>query len=413
MATDAVLAVEPAAIPKKRSLAQLIQRENRRKHSRRLLLALFALAVPVLAIVVWSIVRPKPVPVAARFRAATATQGDVVREVHATGHLEAITTVQVGAEISGRIATVEVDRNERVKVGQIMARFDRAALEAQLAEIKARLAASRAALEQAKTDRERVARDKVRIDQLYATKALSESDRDNVAASARLTEQRVAAAEAELAAQEAQYTLAKTNLDHTIIRAPIDGIVITRNVDPGQTVASMLQTPVLFTVAADLRKMHVIAAVDEADIGEVAVKQAATFTVNAYPNRTFDGVVTEVRSSPEIVQDVVTYGTEVEVDNTDLALKPGMTASVRIRTAVAKDVLRVPAAAFHFTPPGEKPSDAPGVWVLSGGALRRVPATSGVSDGELTGVAPGALAAGDDVLYELTPEGRKAYGIVH
>lgn len=403
----------PAVAPKKRSLADLIDRENQRKARKRILLGFFAIAVPALVLALWFGARPKPLPLAARFRSAKATQGEVVREVHATGHLEAITTVQVGAEISGRIATVEVDYNDRVKAGQVLARFDRAALEAQLAQMQATLAAARAAVEQTKTDRERILRDKERIDRLYASKSVSDAERDNIAASARLAEQRVAAAEAQLAAQLAAQTLAKTNLDHTVIRAPIDGVVITRNVDPGQTVASMLQTPVLFTVAADLRKMHVIAAVDEADIGEVAVREQAHFTVNAYPNRTFDGVVTEVRSSPQIVQDVVTYGTEVEVDNTDLALKPGMTASVRIRTADAKDVLRVPAAAFQFTPPGEKPSPDPGVWVLANDALRRVPAKPGISDGELTAVESKALAVGEDVVYEITPEGRKAYGIAH
>jgi len=205
--------------------------------------------------------------------------------------------------------------------------------------------------------------------------------------------------------------LAKTNLDHTVIRAPIDGVVITRNVDPGQTVASMLQTPVLFTVAADLRKMHVIANVDEADTGEVATGQRATFTVNAYPNRTFDGVVTEVRNSPQVVQEVVTYGAEVEVDNGDLTLKPGMTASVRIITALSKDVQRVPVAAFQFTPPGEKPHGESGIWTLSSGALRYVSVKAGVSDGELTSLEQGAIAVGTQVVYELSAEGRKAYGI--
>jgi HlyD family secretion protein len=159
--------------------------------------------------------------------------------------------------------------------------------------------------------------------------------------------------------------------------------------------------------------MHVIAAVDEADIGEVAVNQRATFTVNAYPARTFEGLVTEVRNSPETVQDVVVYGTEVEVDNADLALKPGMTASVRIRTAVAKDALRVPAAAFQFTPPGEKSSSEPAVWLLSGDVPKRVRVRPGTSDGELTAVPDGALAVGNTVLFELTSEGRKAYGIGH
>lgn len=412
MASNAAGGLDRKAMPKKASLAQLIERESLRKRRRWLFVVLGLTLGVALALGIWAAVRPRPVPAAARFRAAAVTQGDVLREVHATGRLEAVTTVQVGAEISGRIATVEVDYNDRVKAGQVLARFDRASLEAQLAQINATLAAARAGVEQAKTDRERVANDKARIDRLFASKSVSETERDNATAAARLMTQRVSAAEAQLAAQQAAYTIAKTNLDHTIIRAPIDGVVITRNVDPGQTVASMLQTPVLFTVAADLRKMHVIASVDEADIGEVAVKQTATFTVNAYPTRTFDGLVTEVRSSPQIVQDVVTYGTEVEVDNTDLSLKPGMTASVRIRTATAKGVLRVPAAAFQFSPPGEKPSADPGVWILSGGALRRVAAKAGISDGELTAVE-GSVALGDEVVYELTPEGRKAYGISH
>lgn len=409
--SSGAIPVNPSATPKKRTLAQLIQHEGRRRRTRRILAAIFLAAIPLVVVAVWFAVRPKPVPMAARFRSAPVTLGDVVREVHATGHLEAITTVQVGAEISGRIASVEVDHNDRVKAGQILARFDRAALEAQLAQSEATLAASRAALEQARTDRDRALRDKERVERLFGNKSISEAERDNAVAAARLLDQRVSAAEAQLAAQKASHTLGRTNLDHTIIRAPIDGVVITRNVDPGQTVASMLQTPVLFTVAADLRKMHVVTAVDEADIGEVALQQLATFTVNAYPSRTFDGVVTEVRNSPQIVQDVVTYGTEVEVDNVDLALKPGMTASVRIRTAVAKKVLRVHAAAFQFTPPGETPVTEPGVWVLSEGGLRRVAAQPGISDGEITSVAGGALAVGDEVAYELTPDGRKAYGI--
>jgi HlyD family secretion protein len=400
-------------------LAGLIQAERRRKRRLWLVAAACGVSVPAIAFGAWLWLRPQPVPIPARVRTLSATTGDVVREVHATGQLEAVTTVQVGAEISGRIESVLVDYNDRVTAGQILARFDRASLEAQRTQIRATLEAARSSLEQAKTDRDRVARDKLRVDQLYATKSLSDADRDNAAASARLAEQRVTAAEAQIAAQQAAFSVAKTNLDHTLIRAPIDGVVITRNVDPGQTVASMLQTPVLFTVAADLRKMHVIAAVDEADIGEVARGQSATFTVNAYLNRTFEGIVTMVRSSPQVVQDVVTYGTEVEVDNGDLALKPGMTASVKIKTATVKDALRVPAAAFQFVPPGEKPekpekpSTEPSVWLLTGGALRPALARPGVSDGELTAVTTDMIRPGDAVVYELTPEGRKAYGIAH
>ena len=347
---------------------------------------------------------------AARFRVQPVAQGDLVREVRATGHVEAVTTVQVGAEISGRIATVEVDYNARVRSGQVLARFDRTALAAQLAQTDAILAATRATLEQAKTDRARTSSDLVRAERLHAQKILADADFTTAAATARLNEQRVTAAEAQLAAQQAAYTVARTNVDHSVIRSPINGIVITRNIDPGQTVASALQTPVLFSVAADLRKMRVIAAVDEADIGELRVGQRAAFTVDAYPDRVFDGVVTEVRNSPLVVQDVVTYGTVVEVDNLDLALKPGMTASVRIRTASAKQVLSVPNAALRFTPPGEKSSGKPEAWVLRGDVLERAAVRPGISGGESTEIAPGLVEAGAHVVIDLTPDGRTAYG---
>jgi HlyD family secretion protein len=369
--------------------------------------------VPLLGFAVWMALRPRPIPISAQFRTQPVSRGDVVREVRATGHVEAVTTVQVGAEISGRIATVEVDFNQHVKQGQVLARFDRAALAAQLAQTEATLAAARAALEQARTDRDRTARDRGRVDRLYEQKAISDADHDAATSAARLAEQRVRAAEAQVAAQQAMFTVSRTSLDHAVIHAPIDGVVITRNVDPGQTVASMFQTPVLFTVAADLRKMRVIAAVDEADIGEVAVGQHATFTVNAYPDRIFEGVVTEVRNSPVVVQDVVTYGTILEVDNLDLALKPGMTASARVRTASAKDVVRLAAPALRFVPPGEKGGDRPSVWVLDGTSVRRIDVRPGVSDGEITEILPGALEVGRPVLVELTPEGRKAHGLAH
>ena len=406
---DAPLVTAPA----RRPLADLVAREKRRTHRRRLYAWLALGALPVVAVALWFLLRPRPVPLAARYRSQPVSQGDVLREVRATGHVEAVTTVQIGAEISGRIATVEVDYNARVTQGQVLARFDRAALAAQLAQAEAMLASSRAALEQAKTDRDRLAADLDRVTRLHERKVVPDADQENATSAARIAKQRVSAAEAQVAAQQALFTVSKTSLDHAVIRAPIDGIVITRNVDPGQTVASMLQTPVLFTVAADLRKMRVIAAVDEADIGEVSVGLKATFTVTAYPERVFEGVVTEVRSSPVVVQDVVTYGTIIEVDNLDLALKPGMTASARVRTATATNVQRVPAAALRFAPPGEKNGDKPGVWVLEGTVLRRIEVRPGISDGELVAIAPGALDDRRMVLTELTPEGRKAHGLAH
>jgi HlyD family secretion protein len=398
---------------RRRPLSELVEREKARARRRRLALAA-VLVLFVVAVVAASIaLRPRPIPLGARFRVQPVTRGDVVREVRATGHLEAVTTVQVGAEISGRIAFVDVDFNDVVKEGQVLARFDRVALDAQLAQTTASLAAAKAAFEQAKTERDHLARDLARVERLWTARSVSDADRDDAMAAAKQAEQRVAAAEAQVASQQASFTVSRNNLDHAVIRAPIAGVVITRNVDPGQTVASMFQTPVLFTVAADLRKMRVVAAVDEADIGEVEPRQRATFTVNAFADRVFEGVVTEVRNSPVVVQDVVTYGTVVEVENLDLALRPGMTATVRVRTASVKDALRVPTAALHFAPPGEKTSEHAGLWLLDAGALHRVDVAPGITDGETSAIDRGAVVEGREVLVELSPEGRKAYGIAH
>jgi HlyD family secretion protein len=410
---SAAVHASPPVPTHRRTLAELVDREKTRANRRRAIAIGALLLLVGVAIAAWLALRPRPVPLAARFRSQEVTRGDVLRDVRATGHLEAVTTVQVGSEISGRIATVEVDYNDAVRQGQVLARFDRTSLEAQYAQIGATLASAKATLEQAKTDRERAAHDLARTTRLWASGAVSDAEHDNAVSLSKVDEQRVTAAEAEVAAQTASYAVARTNLDHAIIRAPISGVVITRNVDPGQTVASAFQTPVLFTVAADLRKMRVVAAVDEADIGEVALHQKATFTVNAYGERAFDGVVTEVRNSPVVVQDVITYGTIVEVDNLDLALKPGMTATVKIRTASAHDVLRVPQVALHFTPPGERSSEHAGLWTLDGNALHRVDVTPGVSDGETSAIEAGPVAEGRSVLVELTPEGRKAYDLVH
>jgi HlyD family secretion protein len=411
--------VEPTEAPSRlearvrRPLTELIAREERRKRRRRIVLWGILAAVPLLGLGLWFLVRSKPVPLAARFRTAPVERGDLVREIHATGQVEAVTTVQVGAEISGRIASVLVDYNARVRAGQVLARFDRQLLLAQQSQARSALAAALAALEQARTDSLRTARDLVRVEGLFSLNQVSDADHDAAVAAARLAAQKVSVALAQVEAQRGALDVATTNLEHAVIRAPVDGVVITRNIDPGQTVASVLQTPVLFTVAADLRRMRVIAHVDEADIGEVAQGQRATFTVNAWPDRTFEGIVTQVRSSPVIVQDIVTYGTVVELANRDFALKPGMTATVRVRTGSAQDVLHVPNAALTFTPPGQRSDSTPGVWLLTRDGPTRVTVRRGLSDGEATAIAPGPLPLGTSVLTELTPEGRKAYGIRH
>ncbi|MGE5047526.1 MAG: efflux RND transporter periplasmic adaptor subunit, partial [Deltaproteobacteria bacterium] len=312
-----------------------------------------------------------------------------------------------GAEVSGRLASVDADFNDHVRAGQVLARFDPALLRAQLLQAEGLLRAAEAAVRQAAADADHAVRVAARSEILHGQALVSDADFEDALVASRLADQRLHAAEAQRAAQQAAVRLARTNLVHGEIRSPIDGIVVTRNVDPGQTVASAFQTPVLFTVAADLRAMRAIAAVDEADIGEIQKGQKASFTVNAWPERTFSGVVSEVRNSPVVVQDVVTYQVVIGVANPDLLLKPGMTAAVRIRTAEARAALRVPNAALHFTPPGEAQAKAKGVWVLEGGKLQRREVTPGVSDGEQTAVS-GKVPDGP-VLVELTPEGRKAY----
>ena len=369
------------------------------------------LAVVVIGAAAGVMLRPHPLPLAARFRTASVTRGPVVAEVIATGNVEAITTVEVGAEISGRIVSVDVDFNDRVKHGDVLARFDRDALDAQRAQCRASMATARASLQQALTASLRSQRDYERAEALYAAGSATEELRDERRVAAEIGRQIVRAGEAELAARKAAFDLANTNANHAIIRAPIDGVVITRNVDPGQTVASVLQTPVLFTVAADLRAMRVIAAVDEADVSSVRASQRATFTVHAFPDRRFSATVTKVRSSPTTVHDVVTYGVELSVRNDDLSLMPGMTASVHIVTGESPDTLRVPVPALSFTPPGNEPSPFPCVWILEREALRSVKVVPGFSDGELISVSSTELARGMRVLVDLTPEGRTTYGI--
>lgn len=394
------------------SLPEVIEKERRRKRSRRLIwLSVGVASLLAVGLGAWA-ARPRPAPISQRFRTGSVTHGTITREVLATGHVEAVATVLVGAEISGRVATVEVDFNDRVKAGQVLARFDQGALEAQRTQALAMAAASRAQLAQAKADLEQARRTLTRADDLFARGAQTTAEHEAAVTAVRLGTARVEASSASVAAQEAQATLAKTNLDHAIIRSPIDGVVITRTIDPGQTVASMLQTPTLFTVAADLRKMEVVAAVDEADISEAKEGQRATFTVTSAPGRTYDARVTEVRNSARIVQEVVTYGVVVEVDNLDLSLKPGMTASVRVQTGQVTDVDRVPNAALSFTPPQHTRGDAPGVFVLDGEQLVFKPVSPGLSDGELTAIGPGQLDPAAKVLVDLTPEGKKAYGLV-
>ncbi|HPD61120.1 MAG TPA: efflux RND transporter periplasmic adaptor subunit, partial [Thermodesulfobacteriota bacterium] len=233
---------------------------------------------------------------------------------------------------------------------------------------------------------------------------IARSDLDTAETNYETAKASVSAAKAQIAQAEAALKYAETNLQYTRILSPVDGIVISRNVDVGQTVAASFQTPTLLTIAQDLTKMQIDTNVDEADIGKIAVGQDVDFTVDAYPEITFKGTVWQIRNAPIIVQNVVTYDVVIKVDNPELKLKPGMTANVSIITAIKKNVLMIPNAALRFIPSEkeikEKAQKGPGIWILEKGKPQRIPIVTGISDGNYTEVISGALKEGQEVIIE-------------
>jgi len=296
---------------------------------------------------------------------AKVERGDINDVVEATGTINSVITVQVGSQVSGTIAKLNADFNSRVHKGDIVALIDPALFKgallqatADLENAKANVEAARANLErakaalvQAKADYDRavgLARDGV-MSQQQLDQAKSNYDSANAsvgAAAANITQ-----AEAQVDLKKAAVTVAQTNLDYTVIRSPIDGTVVARNVDVGQTVAASLQAPTIFTIAQDLTKMWVYAKTDESDVDNIKVGQRVTFKVDALPKETFTGVVTQVRMNPTMVQSVVTYDTIVEFANPQLKLFPGMTAYVTIPVATARNVMKVPNTALRYKPP--------------------------------------------------------------
>jgi HlyD family secretion protein len=292
------------------------------------------------------------------------TRGDVVDTVGATGTLQAVTTVQVGSQVSGNISWLGADFNSIVKKGQVIARLDPSLFEAQLEQSKANLLQARANSAKAQSDLERTkvqltdAQQKyTRAKELSAKSLLPQSDLDSAkiavdTAEAMLASQQATVNQSQAAVTQSQASVNQNqvNLDHTVITAPIDGIVTQRSVDVGQTVAASMQAPTLFILAADLTKMQVNANIDEADVGRIRPGQHVTFRVDAYPTETFEGTVSQIRLQPVVVQNVTTYGTVIDVPNAQLKLKPGMTANVKVEIAKRSDVLRVPNAALRFRP---------------------------------------------------------------
>jgi HlyD family secretion protein len=381
----------------------------------------FAIAAG-LAVLVWAYVGNAPHGGAASYRFAAVERADLAVFTIATGRIEAVDVVEVSSQLSGQVAELFANFNDNVKAGAFLARLDDKTYEAAVAEAEARLAQARAAHESAvaatkgATARYEEARlDNERKQALKAQGNVSGRDTERAQASMLAAQSELSAAHAEEAAQMAAIDLAsatlrmaRINLDRTVIRAPINGIVIRRSVELGQTVAASLEAPKLFTIAHDLHEMRVHARVDEADIGQIRIGQNARFAVDAYPDRAFAGQVVEIRRAPEIVQNVVTYTVVVTAKNPDLALLPGMTALVRIATTERPNALLVPNAALRFQP-GIGASQAAGtagaegqparVWVRTGsGGLSSVAIGIGASDGNMTEVLAGTLAERQEVV---------------
>jgi len=295
----------------------------------------------------------------ARYATAAVDRGDIAEVVGATGTLQAVTTVQVGSQVSGTVQQLLADFNSRVRKDQVVARLDPSLFEARLGQAQANLVAARANVERQQSAVEDARLKLARAEELARENLLAAADLDTSrttlsGAAAQLKANQAAVIQAVAGVKQAQVDLA-----HTVIRAPIDGIVVGRSVDVGQTVAASLQAPTLFIIAQDLSEMQVLASIDEADIGRVHTGQTATFHVDSFPDQTFEGRVEQVRLQPTTVQNVVTYSAIIAVDNPGQRLMPGMTATVSLVVQKRTGVLRIPAAALRFRPPeGAAPEGA-------------------------------------------------------
>ncbi len=332
------------------------------------------------------------------------TKGDIVTTVTATGTVNAVTTVLVGTQVSGTIKNIYVDFNSPVKKGLLIAMIDPATFEAQVEQAKANLLSAKANLEKAEAALVDAKRTRDRNKELFSRNLIARSDLDTAETNYETSKAQMSAAKSQVAQTEAALKNAQTNLGYTRILSPVDGVVISRNVDVGQTVAASFQTPTLFTIAQDLTKMQIDTNVDEADIGNIMVGQDVEFTVDAYPDTTFKGRVWQVRNAPITIQNVVTYDVVIKVDNTELKLKPGMTANVSIIVATKKDVLKIPNAALRFRPtekvaalPEKK---GPGVWIIENNKPKRIKVVTGISDGNYTELVSGEIKERQEVIVE-------------
>ena len=342
----------------------------------------------------------------ARYRTMAVARGDLTQMASANGTLNPVVLVNVGTQVSGTVKKWYADFNDKVQKGQILLELEPALFQAQVRQSEANLANAESQLKLAEANGKRTS-------ELFKQEYVTRQDLD-------VSAQAIASARAQVAQTRAQLEKDRINLGYSVIRSPVSGVVVSRQVDIGQTVAASFQTPTLFTIAQDLAKMQIDSSYAEADIGNLKVGQAVIFQVDAYPNRSFHGSVRQVRLNPTTTQNVVTYDVVVSVDNPELLLMPGMTAYVNIIVATRKNVLLVPNAALRFRPaeaaarPGKTPSpeaakdgtkrrsDAVSgtVYVLENGQPRLVRVTVGITDSRSTEIVGGELKAGDEVIVE-------------
>jgi HlyD family secretion protein len=386
------------------------------------------------------------------------TRRHVVGRITATGTLLATVTVTVGSQVSGRIAKLGADYNSPVKKGQLIAKIDPLLFQAALEQARANLGSAQATLKSSRAQADLATKQLVREQMLLKENLAAQQDVDTAQSNAAVTASQVDVAAASVAQAEAQLHQAQTNLSYTDIISPIDGTVISRSVDVGQTVAASLQAPVLFTIAQDLTKMQVNTNVSEGDVGRLEEGMSATFTVDAFPGDKFKGTVSQIRNSATTVSNVVTYDAVIDVDNSDGRLRPGMTANATVTFADKRDVLAVPNAALRFKPPpesgisvksgaggsgggghrmrdggappagsassgdgsgappgaggggggrGKGANDAKSVWVLQAGAPVQIAIETGLSDGAYTELTNDGVKEGDNVIVDATVSGKE------
>jgi HlyD family secretion protein len=284
---------------------------------------------------------------------AEVTRGNVVSKVDATGTLAPVTTVQVGSQVSGTVKALFVDYNAHVRKGQVIAELDPSLFQTQVDQARATLIKSQSDVDRAKVEVDDSSSKLRRAQELYDQKLISRNDLETAQSTAMQAEAALKSVEAQVTQARASLNQAQVNLQHTIITSPIDGTVISRNVDVGQTVAASMSAPTLYVIAQDLTQMQVSASIDESDIGRIETGQSVSFRVDAYPQQTFRGTVKQVRLDAKTDQNVVSYTTMIDVPNEDLRLKPGMTANVTVKIAANDNVLRVPNSALRFAPTPE------------------------------------------------------------